>query len=80
MVCGTQRWHRGRRVHVVGDCYQGSRGRLADIRTGEQAAFAGMLDANGFDLVPLDAGTVEQAAHLPPLRAERLDHAPVALA
>ena len=53
-----------------------ARGRLADIRTGGHATLAAMLSAHGFDLLPLDAGTAEQAAHLPPLHGEALSTAP----
>jgi PIN domain nuclease of toxin-antitoxin system len=39
-----------------------------------------MSEARGFDLLPLDAATAEQAAHLPPLHADPFDRALVALA
>jgi PIN domain nuclease of toxin-antitoxin system len=35
-------------------------GKLPNIRTGGHATLAGMLQAHGFDLLPLDAATAEQ--------------------
>ena len=57
-----------------------ARGKLPDIRTGGHATLAGMLQAHGFDLLPLDPATAEQAAGLPPLHADPFDRALVALA
>jgi PIN domain nuclease of toxin-antitoxin system len=57
-----------------------ARGKLSDIRTGGHATLAGMLQAHGFELQPLDAATAEQAARLPPIHADPFDRALVALA
>ena len=57
-----------------------ARGKLADIRVGGHATLADMLQAHGFDLLPLDAATAEQAANLPPFHADPFDRALVALA
>ena len=57
-----------------------ARGKLSDIRTGGHATLARMLQAHGFDLLPLDSATAEQAAYLPPLHADPFDRAVVALA
>lgn len=57
-----------------------ARGKLPDIRTGGHATLAAMLAAQGFDLLPLDSATAEQAAHLPPLHADPFDRALIALA
>ena len=57
-----------------------ARGRLPDIRTGGHASLAGMLAAHGFDLVPLDPATAEQAANLPSIHADPFDRVLVALA
>lgn len=57
-----------------------ARGKLADIRTDGHAHLVDMLEAQGFDLVSLDAETAEQAASLPPLHADPFDRALVALA
>ena len=57
-----------------------ARGRLPDLRAGGHATLAAMLEAHGFDLLPLDPATAEQAANLPPLHADPFDRALVALA
>ncbi len=50
------------------------------MRSGGHATLAGMLEGRGSDLLPVDAGTTERAAHLPPPHAEPFDRALVALA
>jgi PIN domain nuclease of toxin-antitoxin system len=57
-----------------------ARRRLPDIRTGGHATLAAMLEAHGFDLLPLDPATAEQAAGLPSLHADPFDRALVAMA
>ena len=57
-----------------------ARGRLPDLRADGHATLAAMLEAHGFDLLPLDPATAEQAANLPPLHADPFDRALVALA
>ncbi|MFO1049740.1 MAG: type II toxin-antitoxin system VapC family toxin [Geminicoccaceae bacterium] len=57
-----------------------ARGKLPDIRTGGHATLAGMLRAHGFDLLPLDAATAEQAGGLPAFHADPFDRALVAIA
>jgi PIN domain nuclease of toxin-antitoxin system len=54
--------------------------RLPDIRTGGYATLAAMLEVHGFDLLPLDPATAEQAAGLPSLHAVPFDRALVAMA
>lgn len=70
-VCATTIWEIGIKT---------ARGRLPDIRVGGYATLAAMLQAHGFDLLPLDPATAEQAAGLPPLHADPFDRALVALA
>ena len=55
-----------------------ARGKLVDIRVGGHVTLAGMLRAHGFDLVPFDPASTEQAVGLPRLfasieRGEPLD-------
>lgn len=57
-----------------------ARGKLPDIRTAGHATLAAMLEAQGFELLPLDPATAEQAANLPPLHADPFDRALIALA
>ena len=57
-----------------------ARGKLSDIRVGAHASLAGMLQAHGFTLLPLDAATAEQAANLPSFHADPFDRALVAVA
>jgi PIN domain nuclease of toxin-antitoxin system len=57
-----------------------ARGKLSDIRVGPHASLAGMLQAQGFALLPLDAATAEHAANLPPFHADPFDRALVAAA
>jgi PIN domain nuclease of toxin-antitoxin system len=57
-----------------------ARGKLPDIRTNGHTTLAGMLQSHGFELQPLDAATVDQAARLPAIHADPVDRALVALA
>ncbi|MFO1036915.1 MAG: type II toxin-antitoxin system VapC family toxin [Geminicoccaceae bacterium] len=57
-----------------------ARGKLADIRIGGHDTPVEMLQAHGFDLLPLDPATAEQAETLPFLHADPFDRALIAVA
>jgi PIN domain nuclease of toxin-antitoxin system len=57
-----------------------ARGRLADIRLPGHPTLGGMLQAQGYTLLPFDHATAEQAANLPPLHGDPFDRALVATA
>src|SRR3954454_12967922 len=61
------------RDHDLGDRPQD--GAASSRRSGRAATatLSGMLAAQGFDLLPLDQATAEQAAYLPPLHAYLFD-------
>jgi PIN domain nuclease of toxin-antitoxin system len=57
-----------------------AQGRLPVLGGDDDAGLGAMLQAQGFALLPLDAATAEQAAHLPPLHADPWDRLLVATA
>lgn len=55
-------------------------GKLADLRKPNYPTLNDMLIAQGYELLPLDHATAEQAANLPPFHADPFDRALVAAA
>lgn len=55
-------------------------GKLVDIRAAGHATLTAMLAAQGYELLPFDHATAEQAAGLPPLHGDPFDRALVAAA